>query len=169
MIMLGFVLTCFMFKEVYMTNPKISVIVPVYNVAEFLPDCLDSLLSQNFDAMEIICVDDKSTDNSLEILEDYASKDKCIRVIKHEQNRGLGEARNSGLKVATGEYIHFLDSDDWIDNSVYEKLIPIIEENKLGFLSFTLKKMMNFQKNLLRFLLGIIIFVKKYLILWKTL
>ena len=67
--MLGFVLTRFMFKEVYMTNPKISVIVPVYNVAEFLPDCLDSLLSQNFDAMEIICVDDKSTDNSLEILE----------------------------------------------------------------------------------------------------
>lgn len=112
MIMLGFVLTRFMFKEVYMTNPKINVIVPVYNVAEFLPDCLDSLLSQNFDAMEIICVDDKSTDNSLEILEDYASKDKRIRVIKHEQNRGLGEARNSGLKVATGEYIHFLDSDD---------------------------------------------------------
>lgn len=146
MIMLGFVLTRFMFKEVYMTNPKISVIVPVYNVAEFLPDCLDSLLSQNFDAMEIICVDDKSTDNSLEILEDYASKDKRIRVIKHEQNRGLGEARNSGLKVATGEYIHFLDSDDWIDNGVYEKLIPIIEENKLDFLSFTLKKFDEFSK-----------------------
>lgn len=100
---------------------KVSVIVPVYNVEIYLADCLDSVLQQTLKDIEIICINDGSTDKSPEILAEYARKDSRIIIISQE-NKGLGSARNRGLEVATGEYVAFLDSDDWVDKDYYEKL-----------------------------------------------
>ena len=93
-----------------MNNPKISVIIPVYNVEKYLSECLDSVISQTLKDIEIICVNDGSTDNSLQILKEYASKDTRIKIIDKE-NEGQGYARKVGLDVANGEYILFCDSD----------------------------------------------------------
>lgn len=102
-------------------TPSISVIVPVYNVAPWLKECLDSVLNQTFRDMEIIIVDDGSTDSSPEIIKEYAEKDGRIITIRKE-NGGLGSARNVGLKIAKGEYIAFVDSDDKIHPEAYTKL-----------------------------------------------
>lgn len=99
---------------------KISVIIPVYNVGKTLNKCLDSVINQTFKDLEIICIDDCSTDNSFEILEEYSKKDERIIILRNEINRGLGITRNHGMKYATGEYIHFLDSDDWMELNAYE-------------------------------------------------
>lgn len=101
--------------------PKVSVIVPVFNVEEFLPKCLDSLINQTLKDIEIICVDDGSTDKSLQILQNYANKDNRIKIL-NQQNKGAGLARTSAMKVAQGEYIGFVDSDDWVDLNFYETL-----------------------------------------------
>ena len=100
----------------------ISVIVPVYNVEKYLSKCLESIINQTYQNLEIICVDDGSTDSSPKILEEYAKKDTRIKIITR-QNGGLSAARNTGLKNATGEFISFVDSDDWIDLETYEKAI----------------------------------------------
>lgn len=100
---------------------KVSVIIPVYNVEKYLPACLDSVLGQTLREIEVICVNDGSTDKSPEILQEYAKKDSRIIVINQE-NKGIGSARNVALKVATGEFVGFLDSDDWVDSDYYEKL-----------------------------------------------
>ena len=100
--------------------PKISIIVPVYNVEKYLERCLDSLVNQTLNDIEILLVDDGSTDNSLKICEKYAS-DSRIKIIK-QANAGQSAARNNALKVATGDYIGFVDSDDWVDTDFYEKL-----------------------------------------------
>ena len=102
-------------------NPLISVIVPVYNVEAWLPRCVDSILSQTYENLEILLVDDGSTDDSGLICEEYAKKDTRIRVI-HKENGGLSSARNSGLDAASGEYIGFVDSDDWIEPRMYQRL-----------------------------------------------
>lgn len=107
---------------------KISVIVPVYKVEEFLPQCLDSILAQTLTEMEIICVNDGSPDNSLKILEEYAKKDDRI-VIINQKNGGLSSARNTGIKSATGEYIGFVDSDDWIEPDFYHNLYQAAKEH----------------------------------------
>lgn len=104
-----------------MNNIKVSVIVPVYNVALFVRKCLDSLISQTLEDIEIICVDDGSTDNSFLILKEYENKHKKIRIIQ-KPNGGLSSARNSGMKKAKGEYIIFVDSDDWVDENYCEAL-----------------------------------------------
>lgn len=102
------------------SNVKVSVIVPVFNVEKYLRDCLDSVVNQTLEDIEIICVNDGSTDNSLAILEDYAEKDSRIRIINQE-NKGLSGARNTGMKHVQGEYILFLDSDDWLnDDALFE-------------------------------------------------
>ena len=101
--------------------PKISVIVPVYNVEKYLPQCLESIIGQTFDDIEIICVNDGSTDNSRKILAQYAQKDSRIKIVD-KKNGGLSSARNAGMKVAQGEYYSFIDSDDWIDETMLEKL-----------------------------------------------
>ena len=101
--------------------PNISVIVPVYNVERFLARCLDSILGQNLHDIEVICVDDGSPDDSIRILRSYAARDARIKIIRQE-NRGLGGARNTGIEAASGEYIGFVDSDDWVDSDFYEKL-----------------------------------------------
>lgn len=97
-----------------MNNPKISVIVPVYNVERYLRKCLDSIIAQTFSDWECICVDDGSPDNSGKILDEYAAKDKRF-VIIHKENGGVSSARNAGLDMARGEYITFCDSDDWVE------------------------------------------------------
>ena len=106
----------------------ISVVIPVYNVEKYLSQCLDSVINQTYKNLEIICVDDSSTDNSLEILKEYAQKDTRIKIIKNEKNLGLGLTRNEGVKVAKGEYIHFLDSDDWMNLNAYEKLFDTVKK-----------------------------------------
>ena len=108
---------------------KVSIIVPVYNVQGYLPACLNSLIKQNLRDIEIICVNDGSTDNSLEILENFARKDKRIKVID-KQNEGPGIARNIGIKEAKGEYIGFVDPDDRIGLDMYEKMYN--QAKKLG-------------------------------------
>lgn len=102
-----------------MNNPKISVIIPVYNVEKYLRQCLDSVVNQTIRDIEIICVNDGSTDSSSRILEEYSSKDNRIIVINQE-NSGQSVARNNGLKVAAGEYIAFLDSDDYMEPDLCE-------------------------------------------------
>ncbi|WP_093795992.1 glycosyltransferase family 2 protein [Sporomusa acidovorans] len=101
--------------------PKISIIVPVYDVELYLRQCLDSLVNQTLENIEIICINDGSPDNSIGILNEYAQNDSRIMVI-NQKNMGLSGARNRGLKVATGEYIMFVDGDDWVDLNICEKL-----------------------------------------------
>lgn len=105
-----------------MNRPKISVIVPVYNVEKYLDECLDSITSQTLRDIEIICVDDGSTDSSPEILERHAKKDGRIKTTRQE-NQGLGYTRGDGLRIASGEYILFCDSDDkYTSPAAFEKL-----------------------------------------------
>lgn len=94
--------------------PGISLVVPVYNVQEYLPECLDSLLGQSFAAIEIILVDDGSTDASGAVCDSYAERDSRIRVV-HQRNAGVSGARNAGIRLARGRYLGFVDSDDWVD------------------------------------------------------
>ena len=108
--------------------PKISVIVPVYNVEEYLPKCLASIVNQTFKDIEIICVNDGSTDNSLDILRTYAEKDSRIKVI-NQTNQGLSAARNTGIKAAQGKYLAFVDSDDYINLNTYEIVNRIIKQH----------------------------------------
>ena len=103
-------------------TPKISVIIPCYNVERYISRCLDSVCGQTLKDIEIICVDDCSTDNTLKIIQEYKKKDKRIILIKHIKNQGVSISRNDGIKKATGEYIGFVDSDDYIDDKFYEKL-----------------------------------------------
>ena len=99
---------------------NVSIIIPVYNVEDYLEECLDSVLDQSLKDIEIICVDDCSTDNSLNILNNYAKKDSRIKIIKNSENKGQGFSRNVGIKHAIGEYVGFVDSDDWIDTKLFE-------------------------------------------------
>jgi glycosyltransferase involved in cell wall biosynthesis len=105
-----------------MVTPKISIIVPAYNVEKYITRCIDSILSQTFSNFECILVDDGSFDKSLSICEEYAKKDDRIRVIRNKQNQGLPQTRRVGFTVASGDYILFIDSDDWIENRMLEKM-----------------------------------------------
>ena len=93
--------------------PRLSVIVPVYNVEAYLARCVDSILAQSFADFELILVNDGTRDGSVSIMEDYAHRDGRVRLV-HKENGGLSSARNAGLAVANGEYVIFIDSDDWI-------------------------------------------------------
>ena len=114
----------------------ISVIIPVYNVEDYLHVCLNSVLNQSYEDLEIICVDDVSTDSSLEILEYFAKKDSRITIIKNESNGGCGFSRNQGLKVAKGKYIAFLDSDDWYSHDTLEIAVKKAEQDNLDLVLF---------------------------------
>jgi len=107
---------------------KISVIVPIYNVAEYLETCITSIIEQTYKNIEIILVDDGSTDDCGEICDRWGEKDSRI-VVVHKENGGLADARNAGLKVAKGDYIGFVDSDDWIHPEMYERMLEAIENN----------------------------------------
>ena len=121
-------------------NPLISVIIPVYKVEKYLNKCIDSVLNQTYDNLEIILVDDGSPDNCGRICDEYAQKDSLIKVI-HQENAGLPAARNAGIDVATGEYITFVDSDDYIHPEMVEILysnlvLTDVDISVCGFISF---------------------------------
>lgn len=106
---------------------KLSVVVPVYNVEKYLRTCVDSILNQSTQAYEIILVDDGSTDESGKICEEYAHKNSCVTVV-HQENAGLGLTRNAGLEKVTGDYVTFVDSDDFWDADYIEKISAVMEE-----------------------------------------
>ena len=106
----------------------ISVIVPVYNVEPFLDRCMQSILRQTYRNLEIILVDDGSTDASAQLCDDYARKDGRVKVL-HKTNGGLSDARNAGLELASGAYIGYVDSDDWIEPDMYEQMHRACVEN----------------------------------------
>ena len=108
--------------------PLISVIVPIYNVEKYLDRCVDSIINQTYKNLEIILVDDGSPDNCPQMCDDYAKKDSRIKVV-HKENGGLSDARNVGMEVATGEYVSFIDSDDYISLDFYETLLETIVDN----------------------------------------
>lgn len=116
-------------------SKKISVIVPVYKVEQYLEECLDSIIHQSYTNLEIILVDDGSPDNCPQICDRYAEKDSRIIVI-HKTNGGLSDARNVGIDIASGEYYSFIDSDDWISINAYEHLIQIAEKTAAEILCF---------------------------------
>ncbi|MGN0197375.1 MAG: glycosyltransferase [Candidatus Gastranaerophilaceae bacterium] len=123
-------------EETEMTRPKVSIILPVYNVAPYLRQSLDSIIAQTLSDIEIICVDDGSTDESGQILDEYKEKDDRIKVIR-KKNAGTGAARNDGLKIATGECIGFVDPDDWILPNMYERLYNLLQDKGLDIVMFT--------------------------------
>lgn len=102
---------------------KLSIIVPVYNVEKYLAQCLDSLVGQTVEDYEIIVVNDGSPDNSQRIIDDYAARYPGLIVPMIKENGGLSSARNLGMNVAKGEFIGFVDSDDWVDETMYEKCL----------------------------------------------
>lgn len=118
------------------TPPKVSVVIPVYNVEPYLAHCLDSILAQTLPEIEIICVDDGSTDGSLTILDEYCRKDSRIRILKHEKNKGLLQARKDGVMQATGEAILFVDSDDHIESNACEVLYRNMEQTGADIIAF---------------------------------
>lgn len=109
-------------------NNLISVIVPVYNVEKYLERCIDSILNQTYKNLEIILVDDGSTDKSPKICDKYLDRDRRVRVI-HKENGGLSDARNTGIQIATGDFISFIDSDDYIDINMYDSMMKILQDN----------------------------------------
>lgn len=111
-----------------MDREKISVIVPVYNVEDYLPRCVDSILTQTYQNLEIILVDDGATDGSGQICDEYAGKDPRIKVI-HKENGGLSSARNAGIDAASGTYFAFVDSDDWIEPDAYEAMLTQMKKH----------------------------------------
>ena len=108
--------------------PLLSIVVPVYNVDRYLKEGIDSLLNQSVEDVEIICVDDKSTDDSLLLLSEYANKDARVKVVEMSKNSGPSSARNIGMKIATGKYITFFDADDIVSNVMYKKMIEEAEK-----------------------------------------
>lgn len=107
---------------------KVSVIIPIYNVEQYLPKCLDSIIGQTYNNLEIICVDDGSPDNSAELLQSYSEKDDRI-VVVHKENGGLSSARNEGINSATGDYTVFVDADDWLDVDTIEAAVNAAEND----------------------------------------
>lgn len=118
-----------------MKRPKVSVIVPVYNTEKYLEKCLDSLVNQTLQDIEIIAVNDGSTDKSFNILERYAKRYPQIVKVYHKKNGGQASARNLALDVCTGEYIGFLDSDDFVKNDMYEKMYNLAKEKKADYVA----------------------------------
>lgn len=112
-------------------KPKISIIVPIYNTGKYLNRCIDSILNQSFKDFELILVNDGSTDNSKKIIDEYAKNDRRIKVI-HKKNGGQGSARNRGLDIAQGDYIGFVDSDDWIHKDMYKFMYAIAIQNNVA-------------------------------------
>ena len=116
----------------------ISVIVPVYNVSAYLPQCLDSILTQDYEKLEVILIDDGSTDDSGAICDRYACSDSRVRVI-HQKNGGAAAAKNAGLRAATGEYLSFVDSDDFLEPDVYGYMLSLLRDNHVDAAVFAFR------------------------------
>ena len=110
-------------------SQTISIVIPVYNVEKYLPECLDSVVNQTYTNLQIILVDDGSTDNSGKICDEYAEKDSRITVI-HQENQGAGAAKNTGLELIKGDYFSIIDSDDYLEQNYYEKLVCFLQKYK---------------------------------------
>lgn len=121
-----------------MSNKRLSIIIPFYNVEQYIAQCLDSVYNQDIpeDEYEVICVDDCSPDNSISIVEEYARKHTNLVIVRNQYNRKLGGARNAGMEVAKGKYIWFIDSDDYIRENCFSYLLGIVEFNDLDILHF---------------------------------
>lgn len=117
--------------------PVISTIIPIYNTAKYLKRCVDSILNQSFKDIEVILIDDGSTDDSPQICDDYARLDQRVRVL-HQQNTGVSQARNLGLDIAKGEFLHFADSDDFIEKGFYEDVMNIVIQNSAQIVCSTM-------------------------------
>lgn len=122
------------FKEY---NTKLSVVIPVYNAEKYIRQCLDSILTKQKIALEVICVDDCSTDGTPAVLKEYQDKYENVTVIRNETNLYAGTCRNKGLMDAKGQYVHFLDSDDYVVDNAYEKLYTLAKENDLDWVKTT--------------------------------
>lgn len=116
-------------------NTRVSIVVPVYNSHATLPKCLDSLIAQTWQDLEIICVNDKSKDNSIEIIQKYQQKDSRVKLIDHTENMNAGGARNSGIRNATGTYICFVDNDDWMVPDAIEALVEASDDGRIDFVA----------------------------------
>ncbi len=112
-----------------MAKKLISVIVPVYNSEKYVNRCIDSILNQTYENLEVLLINDGSSDGSLKICEDWAEKDKRVKIV-NEKNKGVSAARNLGIKYATGDYVGFVDNDDWLRPEMYEKMLELIEKEK---------------------------------------
>ena len=110
--------------------PKVSIIVPIYNVEQYLRRCIDSLLAQTYTNIEIVLVDDGSPDNCGDICDEYAQTDTRIKVI-HKKNCGLSAARNSGIEAVSGEWVTFIDSDDWLETDAIECLMGLTDGERI--------------------------------------
>lgn len=117
-------------------NPLVSIIIPIYNTDKYIEECLDSVLNQTLKQIEVICVDDKSTDNSLNILKKYQKKDKRLKIIENNENKGQAICRNIAMNISKGKYLSFIDSDDKIDLNAYEKLYEFSEKYNLDMVLF---------------------------------
>ena len=125
----------FLSKQAIMKNPLVSIVVPVYNTEKYIRECLNSLIQQSYSHIEIIAVDDGSTDNSLCLLKELSAKDNRLKVFS-QSNQGVSAARNLGLSKATGTYIMFVDADDWIDLSTIEECLQAIEDADVCFFAY---------------------------------
>lgn len=114
----------------------LSIVVPVYNTEKYLTDCLESIYRQNISDFEVICVDDGSTDNSLDILSDFAEKKDNMSIIR-QNHSGVSAARNKGLNAARGEYVYFIDSDDYLDDNYLNTIMNICSKNRLDLICFS--------------------------------
>lgn len=130
-----------------MQNPLVSIIVPIYKVEPYLRRCLDSIVNQTYTNLEVILVDDGSPDGCPRICDDYAAKDNRIVVI-HKENGGLSDARNAGLDICKGEYVSFVDSDDWIDNRYIEVLLEGITKSSADIAIGEIKRTNTFEQPL---------------------
>lgn len=119
--------------------PSISIIIPVYNTKKYLKQCFDSVINQTFNDIEIICIDDGSTDGSLDILQEYAQKDNRFIILKQE-HKGAGEARNKGMEIAKGKYIQFFDSDDWFEPDMLKNMYDNAEKYSTDIVVCSSKK-----------------------------
>lgn len=124
----------------------ISVIIPVYNVEKYLYHCIDSVVNQSYKAIEIILVNDGSSDGSTQICDDWSKKDSRIKII-HKQNGGLSDARNAGLKIANGEWIAFVDSDDWVASNYLEYMVSAATAEKSDIVECSVKKIFTTECN----------------------
>ena len=122
---------------------EVSVVVPIYNVEKYLEDCLDSIVNQTFTDLEIICINDGSTDNSLNILNNYSKQDKRIKIIT-QKNQGHAVATNKGIDMATGECLYLMDSDDIIALTALEETYNYMKEKQADFVIF---QTMNYEQD----------------------
>lgn len=127
-------------------KPIVSIIVPVYNVEKYLNRCVDSIINQSYKDIEIILVNDGSTDNCGKIIDDYKNNDDRVKVI-HKENGGLSDARNFGIDVAKGKYLMFIDSDDWVDDKYVETFLNVMIEEKADLVIGKIKSVFN-EKNI---------------------